>query len=341
MVSISEHAIQILSEECLIDSVSVRVGASVGISLFPDDSDDSGSMLKNADFAMYQAKSKGKSCAQYYDDLMARRFQIRTENEHDLANAIANNELKLVFQPKISLSSHRVMGVEALLRWEHSYRGCVLPEELIPIAEDAGLIITIGDWVLKTACEQLSVWHQMGLNDLCISVNVSAQQFDTGCLFETVARVLQSAKFDPGYLDLELTESAMMADVEQSVTKLLKLKELGLSISIDDFGTGFSSLRYLEELPLDNLKIDPSFVRRLDASTPQYSLVSTIISMAEAFGLGTVAEGVKTEEQLQKVAALGCDCIQGYIFSKPVEAADLPAAILTIEQEMSQLRFAA
>jgi len=341
VISVSEHAIRILSEECLIDSVSVRVGASVGISLFPDDSDDSGSMLKNADFAMYQAKSKGKSCAQYYDDLMARRFQIRTENEHDLANAIANNELKLVFQPKISLSSHRVMGVEALLRWEHSYRGCVLPEELIPIAEDAGLIIPIGDWVLKTACEQLSVWHQMGLNDLCISVNVSAQQFDTGCLFETVARVLQSAKFDPCFLDLELTESAMMADVKQSVTKLLKLKELGLSISIDDFGTGFSSLRYLEELPLDNLKIDPSFVKRLDASTPQYSLVSTIISMAEAFGLGTVAEGVETEEQLQKVAALGCDCIQGYIFSKPVEAADLPAAILTIEQEMSQLRFAA
>ena len=341
IVTISEHAIQVLSEEYSIEGVVVKIGASIGISIFPDDSDSAGTLLKNADFAMYQSKSKGKGCAQYYDNAMARRFQRRIDNESDLANAIDKNELKLYFQPKVSVSSQRVLGVEALLRWKSQTRGYISPEEFIPIAEESGLIIPIGDWVLKQACRQLATWHQMGFDDLAISVNVSAPQFSTGNYVHTVENVLKSVKLDARFLDIEVTESVMMVDVEQSVKKLLELKALGISVSIDDFGTGFSSLRYLEDLPLDNLKIDKSFIERLGDSNPELSLTNTIIGIAEAFSLGTVAEGVETEEQLLKVLALGCDCIQGYYFSKPVDASELPETILRIEHQLTQTRAAA
>ncbi|MDB4222545.1 EAL domain-containing protein [Granulosicoccus sp.] len=339
--TISVHAINVLSAEYCVDGVIVNIGASIGISIFPDDSDSAGSLLKHADFAMYQSKSIGKGCAQYYDNSMACRHQARINNEAELANAIENNELRLVFQPKVSVSSQRVLGVEALLRWESQTRGNIPPSEFIPIAEESGLIIPIGDWVLKEACKQLALWHQLGLNDLCVSVNVSAAQFSTGNYVDFVEQVLQSVKLDARYLDLEVTESVMMVDVKQSVEKLLELRALGISVSIDDFGTGFSSLRYLEDLPLDNLKIDKSFIDRLDDSNPQLSLTSTIIGIAEAFSLGTVAEGVETEEQLHKVLALGCDCIQGYYFSKPVEADDLPETIFFIERKLFQFIAAA
>lgn len=341
IVEISELAISTLSQECMHEGVSLSVGASIGISIFPDDSDSAGSMLKNADFAMYQAKSKGKNCAQYFNSSMARRFQARVDNEIDLANAITNNELRLVFQPKVSVANQTVLGVEALLRWENETRGNIPPSEFIPIAEESGLIIPIGDWGLQEACRLLSLWHKMGFDELTVSVNVSAQQFSTGNFIDTVEQVLKSLDLDARFIDLELTESVMMIDIELSVKKLLKLKTLGVSVSIDDFGTGFSSLSYLEDLPLDNLKIDRSFIQRMEKSDPQLSLVNTIIGMAEIFGLGTVAEGVETEEQLQKVLALGCDCIQGYIFSKPVEAADLPGTIASIEQGFSQHKVAA
>ncbi len=337
-LEVSESVIAILSAEYVVEGVTVNVGASLGISLYPDDSDSAGNLLKNADIAMYQAKSQGKNRVQYFNDSLAKQFKKRAAIEKELAKAISNNELRLAYQPKVSVSGQCVLGVEALLRWEHSTWGNISPVEFIPIAEESGLILPIGDWVLHEACRQLSMWHEMGFNDLTVAVNVSVQQFSSSNFVDAVKSAFQSAGIDPCYLNLEITESLMLVEVDRTVEKLLSLKELGLSLSIDDFGTGFSSLRYLQDLPLDFLKIDRSFIQRLDDSKPQLSLVNTIIGMAETFSLETVAEGVETPEQLSKVVDLGCDCIQGYLFSKPVAPEALAETIAYIEGHFSSYK---
>jgi len=283
---------------------------------------------------MYQAKGKGKNCARYFDIKMAQRFKDRVKIEKELGSAIDNHELELVYQPKVSYTNKSVSGVEALLRWNHPSRGYISPVEFIPIAEESGLIIPIGDWVLQEACKQLVQWQEVGLNRLSVAVNVSLQQFSTDRFVEVVQQALNSADMDANFLEIELTESVVLVEVERTVAKLLKLKEMGISISIDDFGTGFSSLRYLQDLPLDHLKIDRSFIIKLDEIDPDLSLVNTIIRMAESFGLDTVAEGVETAEQLHKVVGLGCDCIQGFYFSAPVKPEVLLDTINTIETSL-------
>lgn len=331
VMEVSTRAISILSQEYKVAGVNVKVGASIGISMYPEDSESAPDLLKNADIAMYQAKNMGKNCAQYFSDSMAKLYKLRVKTENDLANAIRNNQLHLVYQPKVSVSRQRVVGVEALVRWEHPTRGNIPPLEFIPIAEESGLIISIGEWVLREACRQLAQWHNMGYSELTMAVNVSVPQFSSGNFVETVEDAYCSVNLDAQFLNLEVTESFMLVDVERTVKKLVALKALGLSLSIDDFGTGFSSLSYLQDLPLDTLKIDRAFVQRLDDSHPQLSLVNTIIGMAETFGLDTVAEGVETKEQLEKIVSLGCDCIQGFLFSKPVAPSQLPETIASIE----------
>jgi len=202
------------------------------------------------------------------------------------------------------------------------------------------LIIPIGDWVLRRACRQLAQWHEQGVESLSVAVNVSVQQFTMESFTDVVKEALAAAELEPRFLNLEVTESLMMVDVDRTVEKLVALKEMGVSISVDDFGTGFSSLGYLEDLPLDCLKIDQSFIRKLDSSEPQFSLVNTIIRMAESFGLETVAEGVETEAQLRKVLELGCDCIQGYLFSRPVESDEILMTIASIEGDEARVEVA-
>jgi len=341
VMELSERTINELTPQYIVSGVTVSVGASIGISLFPDDSETAGNLLKNADIAMYQAKNKGKNCAQYFSNKMARRFKERIEIEKELGDAVNNQELELVYQPKVSISNKNVTGAEVLLRWNHPARGYISPSEFIPIAEESGLIIPIGDWVLEQACKQLVQWHSAGHNKLTVAVNVSLQQFSTGHFVEVVQRILQSTGLDAGFLNIELTESVVLVEVERTVKKLLTLQDMGVSVSIDDFGTGFSSLRYLQDLPLDFLKIDRSFIEKLDDTDPELSLVNTIIRMAESFGLDTVAEGVETEDQLQKVVGLGCDCIQGFLFSKPVKPEELLDTINSIEAGLFPINRAA
>lgn len=337
----SEKIINMLSAEHDVEKATVNVGASIGISLFPDDSTSAADLLQNADIAMYQAKGKGKNCAQYFSVEMATRFRERVEIEQELANAVVNGELRLVYQPKVNVSNQRVYGVEALLRWNHQLRGEISPVDFIPIAEESGLILPIGEWVLEEACRQTVEWQKAGLENLSMAVNVSVQQFNTGNFVDTVKQALSNAGLDANCLSLEITESCLMVDVDRTVEKLQELKTLGVSVAIDDFGTGFSSLRYLQDLPLDYLKIDRSFISMLDELDPQKSLVNTIIGMAESFDLETVAEGVETVEQLEKVTALGCDCIQGFLFSKPVEREAIPATVSFIDGQLIPEKLAA
>jgi len=341
VMELSERTINELAPQYMVGGVTVSVGASIGISLFPDDSGSAANLLKNADIAMYQAKSKGKNCVQYFSNKMAQRFKERVETEKELGEAINNQELELVYQPKVSISNKNVTGAEVLLRWNHPTRGYISPNDFIPIAEESGLIIPIGDWVLEQACKQLVQWQSAGHDKLSIAVNVSLQQFSTGHFVEVVQRILQSTGLDASFLNIELTESLVLVEVERTVKKLLTLKDMGVSVSIDDFGTGFSSLRYLQDLPLDFLKIDRSFIQKLDDTDPELSLVNTIIRMAESFGLDTVAEGVETEDQLQKVVGLGCDCIQGFLFSKPVKPEELLDTINSIEAGLFPIKRAA
>jgi diguanylate cyclase (GGDEF)-like protein len=294
--------------------------ASVGVSLFPFDGDDCETLLKNAGAALYRAKKSGGANYQFFTadmhELAARRLALET----NLRRAIQNEEFLLHYQPRVSVDSLAITGVEALVRWQHPQLGLVSPSEFIPLAEDTGLILPIGEWVLRKACEQNRRWQQEGFAPIRMAVNISARQFHDQDLSETVIRILHESQLSPNYLDLELTESSIMQNAEFAAGVLTRWKNMGINISIDDFGTGFSSLASLKRLPIDALKIDQSFVR--DATTDQddAEIVMAITTLAHNLRLKVVAEGVETEEQLRFLQLLRCDEIQGFFFSKPLPA---------------------
>jgi diguanylate cyclase (GGDEF)-like protein len=294
--------------------------ASVGVSLFPFDGDDCETLLKNAGAALYRAKKSGGANYQFFTadmhELAARRLALET----NLRRAIQNEEFLLHYQPRVSVDSLAITGVEALVRWQHPQLGLVSPSEFIPLAEDTGLILPIGEWVLRKACEQNRRWQQEGFAPIRMAVNISARQFHDQDLSETVIRILHESQLAPNYLDLELTESSIMQNAEFAAGVLTRWKNMGINISIDDFGTGFSSLASLKRLPIDALKIDQSFVR--DATTDQddAEIVMAITTLAHNLRLKVVAEGVETEEQLRFLQLLRCDEIQGFFFSKPLPA---------------------
>ena len=294
--------------------------ASVGVSLFPLDGEDCQTLLKNAGAALYKAKKSGGANYQFFTADMHELATRRLALETNLRRAIQNQEFLLHYQPRVSVDSLSITGVEALVRWQHPQLGLVSPSEFIPLAEDTGLIVPIGEWVMREACLQGKRWQDQGFAPIQIAVNISGRQFHDRDLSQTVIRILEETGLSPKYLDLELTESSIMQSAEFASEMLSRLKSMGINISIDDFGTGFSSLASLKRLPIDALKIDRSFVRDATSDPDDAALVMAIITLAHNLRLRVVAEGVETEDQLRFLQLLRCDEIQGYLFSKPLPA---------------------
>jgi len=320
-----------------IDGHDIEVAVCAGISMFPADGTTFDVLLRRAETAMRAARSIARGSFRFYSEDMSKSEEERLALEADLRHAIRDGQLELHYQPKVDIANGRVRSAEALLRWKHPQRGFVPPNVFIPIAEETGLILTIGEWVLRRACTQMRSWLDGGLPPLRVSVNLSAKQFRHGDLTAVVCSALEDAQLQPGYLELELTESSIMHDAEASAATLQLLSTMGVHISIDDFGTGYSSLSYLWRLPLDKLKIDRSFVRELLSNPDDVAIVKAIISLAHSLRLGVVAEGVETQEQLEHLRELGCDQYQGFFCSPAVPPDAFIALIKRLRAERPAL----
>jgi EAL domain-containing protein (putative c-di-GMP-specific phosphodiesterase class I) len=316
-----------------IDDLSLNITVGVGVSTYPRDGTDFATLLQNSDIAMHQSKLKGEGSFQFYATEMTRVASERVRLEHELRLAVGRNELELYYQPQIGLADERVLGVEALIRWNHPEKGLVPPDKFIPIAESSELIHVLGEWALATACKQLTDWDKNLGRTLTMSVNVSARQFRGEGFVEMVKGALQASGLTPARLKLELTESVLVHDHDEAANILNQLNELGVGIALDDFGTGYSNLSYLSRLPIDWLKIDKSFVGRSHIDNNDAEIVRVVISLARALGLKVIAEGIETEQQLQLLRTHGCDEGQGYLFARPSPAAKIPAML-----EMATLR---
>ena len=311
-----------------LDVRDVTVGASVGVAHARGD-EGADELLRNADMAMYRAKAAGKGGHAVYEPAMHRALLERLELEHDLRGAAARGELELLYQPLVELRGDRLLGFEALVRWRHPARGTIPPSAFIPLAEESGLIVELGRWVLRAACEQLRCWDATlgAAFRPAVSVNVSGRQLDDARFVGEVAAALAAAGVAPGRLTLEVTESVIMRDPDATLERLRALKALGVSLAIDDFGTGYSSLSYLRRFPVDALKIDKSFVDGVADGGSDAALARTIVALAEMLGIRSVAEGIERPEQRAQLAALGCDVGQGYLFARPLAAGDAAAAL--------------
>ncbi len=300
-----------------IEGKEIFISASIGISVYPTDAQDADGLLRNADVAMYRAKEMGKNNFQFFTQSMNKRVTDRLSMETHLRKALELNEFKLLYQPKVNLKTQKIVGMEALIRWHSEALGFVSPQQFIPLAEENGMIIQIGEWALKTACAQTKAWQLAGFDDLLISVNLSARQFKHKDLVNSIAVILKETGLAPNSLELELTEGLIMSGVEDSMKILHGIKSIGVHLSVDDFGTGYSSLAYLKNLPLDTLKIDKSFTDDIINHTDKVPIVASVILLAKNLGLKVVAEGVENIEQVKYLTAHQCDEIQGYYFSKP------------------------
>lgn len=315
---VAQRILESISTPIEVDGQRVTLGASIGISIYPIDGESAEALIANADRAMSHAKRQGGNSFQYYTESLNATSTRRLILESKLRDAVDANRLHLVYQPKCDLRSGDVIGMEALLRWEEPNLGFVSPDEFIPLAEEIGCISKIGRWVLYEACRQNKEWQDQGLAAVPVSVNVSSRQFSDTDLLRVVKDVLARTELEPQWLELEITESAMVEDEAATTLALRQIRELGIRISLDDFGTGFSSLSYLRRLPLDTLKIDRSFVMDLPDDPDARGIVEAIIAMAHVLDLDVIAEGVETEEQRDFLRSIDCDEIQGYLISKPV-----------------------
>jgi diguanylate cyclase (GGDEF)-like protein/PAS domain S-box-containing protein len=302
-----------------LEGAEVYVTASIGITIYPTDSTEQDALTRNADTAMYRAKEIGRDCYQFYMPEMNARALETLSMEGSLRRALERNEFLLHYQPKASVVRGEIVGVEALLRWRHPERGLVSPGEFMSVLEDTGLIVPVGDWVLRAVCAQIKEWEGAGMKAMPVAVNLSARQFSAREFGATISRILDEHQVDPALIELEITESSLMVNTEEAVRTLEFLKSVGVGLSIDDFGTGYSSLGYLKRFPLDSLKIDRSFVRDITTDGDDATITRAVISMAHSLGLKVIAEGVETGEQLAFLAEYGCDEIQGYFFSRPLE----------------------
>ncbi|WP_457582587.1 sensor domain-containing protein [Ensifer canadensis] len=310
-----------------INGRSLQISCSMGVACFPNQGKSVGELLANADMAMYRAKELGRNNLQVFTEEMADKAHEKLLKQAELRQAIARDEFVLHFQPQVNLVSGRVFAAEALLRWRHPERGMISPGDFIPLAEETGLIVPIGDWVLRAACRQCRAWHEAGLPLLIVSVNVSARQFRERNWAAHVAAVLAEAGLDPRFLELELTESLIMQDVPGALATMHELEAIGVHLAIDDFGTGYSSLSALKRFPVRRLKIDRSFVEDIPGDADDKAITAAIISLAQNLGLRVIAEGVETQAQVEFLRHSGCDEIQGYFFSRPLASGDFEALL--------------
>ncbi len=313
-----DHPFTVENREC-------NVTASIGVTVYPDDGQTAATLMRNADAAMYIAKELGRNTYHFYTPEMNEQAMQRLTMESELRHAIERDELELHYQPVIDAKTQRLVAVESLLRWNSEALGAIPPLDFIPLAEESGLIIPIGDWVLNQACRQLAEWRQQGLKDLRIAVNISSRQFTDDSVYKTVEKALKDYNLPGNCLELELTESLLMDSSNNAFNTMEKLKKLGVSLSLDDFGTGYSSLSYLKRFPFDVLKIDRSFVRDLHTDPENAALTSAVVAMAHSLGLKVVGEGVEEVTQQQYLEEKECDMLQGYLFSKPLAADKFPA----------------
>lgn len=316
--SASERILRVFTQPIIIDDGEVYISTSIGISLYPNDGSDPETLLKQADTAMYCAKEKGRNNCQFFTDGLNLKANQRLSTENSLRKGLVRGEFVLNYQPQVDLESGLIVGLEALIRWNSVELGLVFPADFISIAEETGLIVPIGEWVLRTACAQNKDWQEQGFAPLRMAVNISARQFREPSFIKLVAEILQETGLDPQWLELEITESIAMENNEISLEKLSILKELGVRISIDDFGKGFSSLNYLRHMPIDTLKIDQSFIQDISTGKNGKEVVTAIIQLAKNLHLKVIAEGVETDNQWSFLKDKLCDEIQGYLFSKAV-----------------------
>lgn len=326
---VAEKILESMEQPFTLGQDEVVVTSSIGISTYPDDGEDRSTLLKNADAAMYQAKAQGRNNFQFFTTEMNTRAQQRLSMESAMRRALEHDEFLLHYQPQVSLESGHIIGVEALVRWQHPHEGLISPATFIPVAEDSGLIVPLGEWVMREACRQHQQWLNSGLPLMRMAVNISARQFMHQNLLSMMAEVIRDTGINPEYLELELTESIIMEKVEETVTTLHELRNMGVYLSIDDFGTGYSSMAYLKRFPIDKLKIDRSFVRDLATDPDDAAIVSATIAMAHNLNLTVIAEGVETEQQLQFLRENGCEEMQGYFFSMPLPADAIPGLFLS------------
>jgi diguanylate cyclase len=343
-VAIGRRAIDVMRPAMRLLGIDVHISPSIGIAFYPADGATVDALLARADAAMYSAKERGRNNVRCYAEGMTTATRDRVRLESELHDALRSGQFELHYQPKVDTTSGRINSAEALIRWRHPQRGLVSPKEFIPIAEEGGLLDAIGEWVLFEACRQAKAWQQEGLRPMRVAVNLAPSQFRLANLVEQIRKALEAAQLDPQYLEVELTESAVMSDAEESIVILESISRMGVLVSVDDFGTGYSSMSYLRRFPIDKLKIDRCFVTEMTRRPEDASIVRAIISLAHSLHLKVIAEGVETPEQLALLTELGCDQYQGFFFSPallPTQFADLvkrsavPSRTLT-EEEAAQ-----
>jgi diguanylate cyclase (GGDEF)-like protein/PAS domain S-box-containing protein len=321
--------IRTLARPMEIGSHTLTTSCSIGISIFPLDAEDDRTLMKNADTAMYHAKEKGRNNYQFFSPEMNVRAVERHTLETALRRAIERQEFVLYYQPQVDIRTGRVVGMEALLRWVHPERGLLAPNTFIAVAEESGLIETIGQWALRTACERAKAWQDAGYPPLKMAVNISPRQLLKPREFSrSITRVLNATGLDPQYLELEMTESLLLHNADENIAMLRKLGKDGVRIAVDDFGTGYSSLSYLRQLPIDTLKIDRTFVRDIESDPEDVAIIQAVVAMGHSLELQVTAEGVESRGQLQALAKLGCDEYQGYLFSRPLPAVEIAGKFL-------------
>ncbi|OQX57993.1 MAG: hypothetical protein B5M52_06235 [Helicobacteraceae bacterium 4484_230] len=317
---IAQKLIRSLKDPLLINSYELYITASIGISIYPSDGEDAETLLKCADAAMYSAKSDGRNIFQYYAKEMTEQAFERVMLETSMRHALDNDEFVIHYQPQVDSKNNNLIGLEALVRWEHPEMGLIYPDKFIPLAETTSVIIPLGEWILRTVAAQMTAWHNKGFDPIHISVNLSVKQLRHRSLLLLIEKILEETKFRSDWLELEITEGYTMQNPVQSIKLLQRIRNLGVKLAIDDFGTGYSSLSYLKQLPINKLKIDKSFIKDIPGSKEDEALVRAIISMAESMYLSVIAEGVETEAQREFLQNAGCCNIQGYLFAKPMSA---------------------
>jgi diguanylate cyclase len=317
---VARKMIETLNAPVRVQKSDLRITASLGISLYPLHGDNPDALIINADLAMYHAKSCGRNDVQVFAPTMSPFSRHRLELQNDLGKALESEQLELHYQPKVDLKSGRITGAEALVRWRHPTRGLIAPNDFIPLAEDSGLIVPIGEWVMRQACIQNRLWQEQGLGKLRVAVNISAAQLRRGGLLHAVRGALSDSGLDPRYLELEITETVVMQNASEAIVMLETLSRMGVHLSVDDFGTGYSSFSYLKRLPLNTLKIDRSFVRDVSFDANDRAIVQAIVTLAHGLGLTVIAEGVENQAQLDYLRVVGSDQYQGYLRSRPVPA---------------------